>query len=102
MIAKELHFNFVFFFARDDYWEAIIGKELYSSPNVHIYKSAFSGHPILQRLFKLHWAYRINRIIELPFKWLWFKMMYNQKFDNDLPLCFIYMGGNNIRCPRSI
>lgn len=92
----ELHYNFVFFFARDDYWKAILGKEVYDSPNVHIYQEAFESGVFLQKLFKIHWAYRINRKIKLPFKAIWFKRMYTQQFTNDLPLCFIYMGGNNI------
>ncbi len=91
-----MKYNYVFFFANYDYWEAIIGQEVYNSPYVHVYKGAFNGHPFLQKIFKLHWSYRINRIINLPFKSLWFKLMYNQKFVNDLPLCFVYVGGNHL------
>ena len=92
----ELKYNFVFFFANYDYWKAILGKELYESPHVHIYEGAFIGNSFLQMLFKAHWSYRINRKINLPFKWVWFRKMYIQKFDKKLPMCFVYMGGNSV------
>lgn len=95
--SEGLHYNFVFFFAGDDYWKAILGKELYESPNVHVYKGAFEGSKILKKLFKLHWSYRINSKFELPLKSIWFPRMLKQKFPKDLPLCFVYMGGNSIR-----
>ena len=95
--SEGLHYNFVFFFAGDDYWKAILGKELYESPNVHVYKGAFEGSKLLKKLFKLHWAYRINSKFELPLKSIWFHKMLKQTFPKDLPLCFVYMGGNGIR-----
>lgn len=93
----ELNYNFVFLFAGDDYWKAILGKELYDCENVHVYQGAFEGSSILKKLFRLHWSYRINQKIRLPFKRIWFRRIYRQKFPKDLPLCFVYMGGNNIR-----
>ncbi len=92
-----LKYNFVFLFAESDYWEAILGKELYHGKNSRVYRTAFDGNPVLQRIFHYHWAYSLNRIINLPFKSVWFKRMYEQSFHNDLPLCFVYMGGNMIR-----
>ncbi len=92
-----LKYNFVFFFAREDFWEAILGRELYDSDYVHVYQGAFEGNSLLKKLFHYHWAYRMNRIVELPFKRIWFRRMYRQRFPNDLPLCFVYLGGNNIR-----
>lgn len=93
----ELHYNFVFFFARDDYWKAILGKELYECENVHVYEEAFEGSPFLKKLFHYHWSYNINRRFRIPFKRIWFHRMYKQDFRNNLPLCFVYRGGNNIR-----
>ena len=92
-----LRYNFVFFFARDDYWKAILGEELYECENVHVYEEAFDGSPFLKKLFHYHWAYSVNRKLRLPFKRIWFRRMYRQSFRNDLPLCFVYLGGNNIR-----
>ncbi len=93
----ELHYNFVFMFAGEDYWKAILGQELYDCENVHVYQGAFAGSALLQKLFKLHWAYRINAKVKLPFKSIWFRKMYRQKFPKNLPLCFVYMGANCIR-----
>lgn len=94
---QELHYNFVFFFAADDYWQAILGKELYECPNVHVYRGAFEGSGLLQKLFKVHWSYRLNSKVELPLKSVWFSKMLRHKFPQDLPLCIVYMGGNSIR-----
>lgn len=92
----ELHYNFVFCFAHYDYWEAILGRELYDCENVHIYDGAFEGGILLNKLFHLHWSYRINAKINLPFKRIWFRKMYRQKFPNNLPLCFVFMSPNYI------
>lgn len=86
-------YNYVVFFAISDYWKAILGKELYESPYVHVYERTFRGSKLLQFLFRIHWSYKINSIVDIPLKWIWFKKMYNQAFENDLPICFIYMDG---------
>ena len=95
--SPELHYNFVFFFAQYEFFKVLIGKELYHSSHSRVYETAFDGPKWLQRLFHYHWAYRINRKINLPLKRLWFRRMYRQDFDNDLPLCFVYLGANGIR-----
>lgn len=94
---EPLKYNFVFYFAGEDYWEAVLGRELYNHPQVHIYKQAFNGSKLLQKIFHYHWAYSLNCKFNMPFKRIWFRKMYEQGFDNDLPLCFVYMGGNSIR-----
>lgn len=95
---QELKYNYVFFFARYDFWHAVLGEELYNSDYVHIYKMAFNGSKLQEKLFYYHWAVRSNRKFKLPFKSIWFKKMYRQNFKNDLPLCFVYMGDSNILC----
>jgi len=89
----DYQYNFIVFFARYDYDRAILGND---SEHVRIYKDTFCGCKLLERLFHLHWAYSINQKIDLPLKRIWFRKMYRQTFDNDLPLCFIYMGSNSI------
>lgn len=96
-VPKRLKYNFVFMFARDSWWDVIFGEDLHNCPNVHIYKNAFNGNKLQDFLFRAHWSYSINSKINLPFKKFWFKKMYTQKFEQDLPLCFVYMGGNNLR-----
>ena len=91
---QQLRYNFVFWGVSYDYLRPILGEELYNSEYVHIYKGAFEGNTFLQALFHYHWAYRINEKINLPFKSLWFRKLYNQTFKHDLPLCFVYLGGH--------
>ncbi len=93
----ELKYNFVFLFAKEDWWDVIFGKEMRNCPNVRIYKGAFKGNKFQQWLFRLHWSYSINSKINLPFKSIWFRKMYKQDFEQKKPLCFVYMGGNKIR-----
>lgn len=93
----ELKYNFVFCFAHDDYWEAILGRELFDCENVHVFDGAFEGSRLLKKLFRIHWSYSLNSKINLPFKRIWFSRMYKQKFPKKLPLCFVYVGGNSIR-----
>lgn len=91
-----LHYNFVFFFARYDFLRSVLGEELYNNKHVRVYKEAFSGPRFLQRIFHYHWAYSINRKICLPFKQIWFKKMYKQDFEEDLPIVFVYLAGGTI------
>ena len=91
-----LRYNFVFFFVRCDFWFAYFGEDLINCKNVRMYPDAIDGIGFVQKLFRYHWAYSINRKIHLPLKSLWFNRMYEQDFDEDLPLCFVYLGGNSI------
>lgn len=91
---KKLKYNFVFFFVHDDYWKAIIGK---NSEHQHVFDTCIEGNGLEKWLNRIHFSYSLNLKYNLPFKSLWFRRMYRQKFDNDLPLCFVYLGGNSIR-----
>lgn len=96
--SSDLHYNFVFLFAHEDYWPAVIGTELYTGMHSRVYEQAFlAKSKLIQKLFHLHWAYSINCKIDLPFKRIWFRRMYKQSFSNGLPMCFVYLGGNSIR-----
>lgn len=96
-MKPELKYNYVILFADDDYWKAILGKELYQHEQIKVYEKAFEGNRFLKMLFRLHWSYSINSKFNLPLKSIWFRKIYNQKFSKERPLCFIYMGANNIR-----
>lgn len=87
----------MFLYAAQDFMHYMIGDELYNHPQVRIYKYAFNGPSWMQKLYHIHTAYSINEIKELPFKQVWYKRRYNQYFNNDLPICFIYLGGNMLR-----
>lgn len=93
---ENLKYNFVFFFAESDFWQAIIGKELYDTDFCQVYKRAVKGSRLTEFLFRTHWAFSVNEKIDLPLKSLWYRRMYNQPFENGKPLCFVYMGANSI------
>ena len=90
-------YNFVFLFARFDYWKTILGEEFYHGKQTRGYPLAFRGNRFSQTLFRLHWSYKINSRISLPLKRIWFRRIYRQDFERKLPLCFVYIGSNNIR-----
>lgn len=94
---NKFHYNFVFYYVRDDYLKQAIGLELLTHPQVRIYKEAFRGPYFLQKLYHLHTSYSLNSKINIPFKFIWFRRMYKQNFNNNMPICFIYIGGNMIR-----
>lgn len=96
-MENKLEYNFIFLFAESDYWQALLGRELYHGENSRVYRTAFEGHPLLQKIFHYHWAYSLNEKVRMPFKRLWFRRMYRQSFTNGLPLCFVFMGSNSIR-----
>lgn len=93
----EPRYNFVFLFARDGYYQSLFGEQFYRSEYTRVYRQAFSGSALAQKLFRLHWAYKLNRIFPLPLKSLWFKRICSQDFLRERPLCFVYLGGNSIR-----
>ena len=94
---QKYKYNFVFMYAHEEWWEHLFGPEFRTHPQVRIYKHGFSSNNFVQRLFRLHHSYSVNSKINLPFKRLWFRKMYKQNFEANLPLCFVYMGGNKIR-----
>lgn len=94
---NKFHYNFVFFYVRDDYLKQAIGLDLLRHPQVRIYNQTFYGPCFLQNIYHLHTSYRVNSKFNLPFKFIWFRRMYEQDFNNSLPICFIFLGGNMIR-----
>ena len=94
---SKFDYNFVFIFSIYDYWNAILGDEVINHPQVKFYKRSFNGNKFLQKLFKIHWAYKLNSFINLPFKSIWFKKMYEQNFNNDLPICFVFLSPSYLR-----
>lgn len=93
----EFKYNFVFMYAHEEWWDYLFGPEIRKHPQVRINKYGFSANGFIQKLFRLHHSYSLNSKFNLPFKSIWFRKIYNQGFEKDLPLCFVYMGGNKIR-----
>lgn len=45
-------------------------------------------------LYRLHHSAKINKIINLPLKKIWFGLYFKNDFSGDNPLCFIFFGRN--------
>lgn len=91
----QTRYNYVFLNYSEDYHEPTRAA-LKDLPFVKVYKHAFDGHPILQKLFMLHWSEKINRWIRLPLKSIWYRRMCKQHFDTQKPICYIFLGGKYI------
>ena len=93
----DFKYNYVFLFAASDYIHILLGEEVIQHPQVRVYQYAFDAPAYIQKVFHYHTAYKINHLVNLPLKSIWFKRMYNQDFENNLPICFVYVGGNMVR-----
>ena len=85
-------YNYVFVNTEGEYLEPIF-QPLKKCGDVRVYKRAFLGNALLQKLFFLHWSYRLNRKLRLPLKKIWFRKMVRQDFEEDKPICYVFLGG---------
>ncbi len=92
---KNLKYNYVFYNIFDDYFKPVFGS-LSNYPFVKVFARAFNANPFVQKLFFLHWSAKLNKIIKLPFKSLWYKKMCCHKFETDKPICYVFLGGKYI------
>ncbi len=94
-------YNYVIIGAVDDYIRQAYG-ELLDEKQVYMPEHACgSKNPLLNALFKLHWSAKVNAKMKLPLKKIWFRRMCRHDFHNDLPNCYIFMGGQYIAgCPE--
>ncbi len=89
---KENKYNYVFCNINEDYLAPVFN-ELSSLPFAKVFKYAFQGNKLVQKLFFLHWSAKLNRKINLPFKSIWYKKMCQHKFPTTKPVCFVFLGG---------
>ena len=92
---KENKYNYVFCNINEDYLMPIFD-ELSNLPFAKVFKHAFTGNKLEQKLFFLHWSAKLNRKIRLPFKFIWYKKMCQHKFPENKPTCFVFLGGKYI------
>ena len=89
---KNNKYNYVFCNINEDYLAPMFN-ELLNIPFVKVFKFAFKGNKLVQKLFFLHWSAKLNRKINLPFKSIWYKKMCQHKFLEDKPVCFVFLEG---------
>ncbi|MBQ9530739.1 MAG: hypothetical protein IJR70_01580 [Eubacterium sp.] len=92
---NDTNYNYVFYNVNEDYLEPSF-KPLEKYPQIEVRKNAFVSNNLIQKLFFLHYSYKLNRRIRVPFKKLWFKKICNNSFDNNKPICFVFLGGKYI------
>lgn len=93
-------YNYVFFNPEDsklkisnDGYYAICAEDLKHMENVHLVNYPLDYAPKWVRLlYILHHMYRINRIVRLPLKSLWFPYYFKHRFSDDKPICFVLSG----------
>lgn len=85
----ESKYNFVFF-TGCDYFD-IAYSDIDKLINGQLLKRVgYNGHNLLCKLlYKIHLSNKVNRIIKLPFKKIWYPTFYKPKFINENPICFI-------------
>lgn len=89
---KKTAYNYVFYNISEAYLEPVFGP-LSKLKNVRVYKQAFRGGKLLQKLFFLHWSAKLNAKIKLPFKSIWFPRICKQDFNDNKPICYVFAGG---------
>lgn len=87
--------KYVFFCNSADYY-SIIYSDIIDKPNVLFYnKPGIEKCKKLNKLEKLHTAKRINNIINLPLKSIWYPMYYDKHLlSNEESICFIFYESN--------
>lgn len=92
MAELDTKFNYVFFVS--DPFVAQMYHELSSYDNVIICRNGMlKSRGLLNKLHKIHWSYKLNRKIKLPFKRVWFSDMAKPKFPKERPVCYVFFGG---------
>lgn len=82
-------YNYVFYNVGEDYLEPVFAPlNVYSE--VQTYAHAFNSNKIIDRIFFYHWSGKINSRINLPFKHIWFRKMFQKNFDNNKPICYVF------------
>lgn len=94
-MAFDNKYNYVFFSVDSDFFAPIFS-DLSRYEFVKVFKKAFESNALIQKLFFLHWSAKLNKIIKMPFKNLWYKKMCYHKFENDKPICYVFVGGKYI------
>ena len=91
-------YNYVFFNTNDnnklcanaDGYYTICLNDLQHQPDIHVVSQPLDYAPKWIRfLFTLHHAGRINKIVSLPCKRLWFPYYFKADFPTTRPLCFV-------------
>ena len=91
--CTETHYNYVILGVTSPVLQATFGG-LGTSGRVEVREGlTHDSGVLLNSLFQIHWSRKLNRLVRLPLKRLWFRAMYRNTLPKDRPLCFVYLGG---------
>lgn len=95
----ETKYNYVFYNISEDYLKPAF-MPLKKYPFVRVYEHSFCASKLVQKIFFLWWSKKINDVIKLPFKKLWFEKICKQDFNDNKPICYVFLGGKYLTdCP---
>lgn len=91
-----MKYNYVIF-GLDLYCYKIIYSDIIGMDDVrYIQNYKPSKNKLINFLFKIHFSVKINNIINLPYKKIWFRTFFNNDFEDNNPICYIFFGVNLI------
>ncbi len=96
----DLRYNYVVFNSiskltelpgKDSYIDICV-RDLYDAKGVKVVNLPLPNHSsFLRYLYALHNSERVNKLIPLPFKSLWYPLHFHNDFNDNKPLCFILL-----------
>ncbi|MBR2883990.1 MAG: hypothetical protein IKL46_06470 [Clostridia bacterium] len=92
---KDYKYNYVFYSVDSDFLKPIFSS-LSKYPFVKVFDRAFNANFFIQKFFFLHWSAKLNKIVKLPFKNIWYKKMCCHNFENNKPICYVFVGGKYV------
>ncbi|WP_424769276.1 hypothetical protein [Paenibacillus sp. sgz302251] len=87
-------YNFVFYNDSFKELDRLFFLDIEDYSNVKIVKrDRLFRSKLLNFLCKLHLSHRVNKKINLPFKWIWNKTLFKNDFSDNDKLCFVFTPG---------
>lgn len=90
----ELNYNFVIFGYRDDYYR-IVFRELNENDSVvYLGDKIDVNNFFIKKINCIHTSAKINSLFELPFQGIWYRYAFRRSFNNNKPICFVFLARN--------
>ncbi|MCQ2107994.1 MAG: hypothetical protein MJZ05_04435 [Fibrobacter sp.] len=87
-----MKYNHIIFLPRNDfYW--VCYSDLSQLDNCKLFRDIKTRSPFFSFLSRIHHSQKINNLIDLPFKSIWYKSFYDISFPKKRPLCFTFFVG---------
>lgn len=86
------HYNFIIYYGSSDFYK-LAYSELEGRKDVRFLTSVLKPrYQFLNKIQRWYNSIKLNSIIKLPFKSLWFPLYFDVKFDNNDPVCLLISG----------